>query len=191
MRPDSMGIYPAGHCVEPSSGELTGTDVQVCCKRLNDLVNVFQDETAWGKMDPGTLIYSVYRYTPVTNDAECGLSFGTTLLMPGCVGDEYFITQGHFHKKNNRGEYYWGIGGRGLLILMDRARSYRVERMAPGTIHYIPADTAHRVCNDGDGILSFGACWHADAGYDYTSIREYGFSVRVISSAGKTVLRPV
>src|SRR6185437_15999218 len=38
---------------------------------------------------------------------------GTTFIEPGCVGDEYFMTKGHFHAKRNRGEYYVTAAGSG------------------------------------------------------------------------------
>ncbi len=51
--------------------------------------------------------------------------------------------------------------------------------MVPGSLHYIPGHTAHRVVNTGDQILKFGACWPSDAGHNYETITSQGFSARV------------
>jgi glucose-6-phosphate isomerase len=55
----------------------------------------------------------------------------------------------------------------------------RVQFMKPGSAHYIPGHTAHRVANVGDTVLSFLACWPSDAGHDYQTIAEHGFSARL------------
>ena len=36
------------------------------------------------------------------------------------------------------------------------------------------------VTNIGDETLCFGACWPADAGHDYQTIAQHGFSARVL-----------
>ena len=97
-------------------------------------------------------------------------------IYPGKVGDEYFMTKGHFHANMNRGEYYWGVEGEGRLIMMDQNRRVWSERMFPGSLHYIPGGVAHRVANIGYSVLSFAACWPSDAGHDYQVILENGFS---------------
>ncbi len=60
---------------------------------------------------------------------------------------------GIFHAQSDRGEFYWGIRGEGELLLMSRDRSVRTEKMYPGSLHYIPAHTAHRVANTGSGLI--------------------------------------
>lgn len=172
------------------SGRLEGNNVSEAVKKLGQLECIFANEEARQLMNPETIVYTVQVHEPVERDTEGGLLFGTTFLMPGKVADEYFMTQGHFHKIGNRGEYYWGINGNGILLLMDRQRNCRVEMMQQGSLHYIPADTGHRVVNCGNDVLSFGACWPADAGYDYLEIKTNGFSVRVVEENGNPVLVP-
>jgi glucose-6-phosphate isomerase len=76
------------------------------------------------------------------------------------------MTKGHFHAIENRAEYYWGIEGEGILLLIDKQRETKSEYMFPGSLHYIPKATAHRVVNTGNPISRFGACWPSDAGYN-------------------------
>jgi glucose-6-phosphate isomerase len=150
---------------------------------LSDLADVFLEKTALATMDPATLVYRVDTYTPVPEGTDGGLFFGATFIEPGLVGAEYFMTRGHFHSRIQAGEYYWGVQGEGVLVLMDEARHCRAERMKPGSLHYIPGRTAHRVANIGTQTLCFGACWPADAGHDYQTIAEHGFSARVMKAA--------
>ncbi|MEJ7678164.1 MAG: glucose-6-phosphate isomerase family protein [Segetibacter sp.] len=104
------------------------------------------------------------------------------------VNEEYFMTRGHFHKLPDRSEFYWGIKGTGVLILMDKERKCRGENMYPGSLHYIPAHTAHRVANIGNDELVFGACWPSDASYNYEEIEKNGFSCRLLQKNGKPKL---
>jgi glucose-6-phosphate isomerase len=160
-------------------GQLSGSSVIHQVKTLIELNGLFEDQAAFQSMDGGQIAYEVDVYFPVQNGTEGGLYFGLTHLYPGQVGSEYFMTKGHFHAIENRAEYYWGIEGEGVLLLMDKNRNTHAERMIPGSLHYIPGFTAHRVVNTGNCILRFGACWPSDAGYNYDLIMSEGFSKRV------------
>ncbi|HEY1113867.1 MAG TPA: glucose-6-phosphate isomerase family protein [Chitinophagaceae bacterium] len=169
-------------------GQLSGQGVRRDCKRLADLEGVFGDTAGFRQMDGSQIVYEVDSWLPVAGGTEGGLFFGLTHLYPGMVGDEYFMTRGHFHAVENRAEYYWGIEGEGLLLLMDKDRHTRAERMTPGSLHYIPGYTAHRVVNTGSAILRFGACWPSDAGHNYEAIAAAGFSARVKRGAVQPLL---
>jgi glucose-6-phosphate isomerase, archaeal len=154
------------------------------------LQQVFQDAAALRAMDPDTAVYRVELWEPVAPDTEGGLFWGATIIEPGRVGDEYFMTQGHFHALRNRAEFYCTASGEGMLLLMDEQRNTRAEAMSPGSLHYIPANTAHRAVNTGDTALCFWACWPSDAGHDYSSILDQGFSARVLLRNGAPALVP-
>jgi glucose-6-phosphate isomerase len=166
-----------------STGALDGAPVTRIQRTLAALRGVFADEQARAALPQQTIAYRVDCFFPVPEGKEGGLFFGATLLEPGLVGEEYFITKGHFHAKIDTAEYYWCRRGQGILLLMDEQRRCRAERMAPGSLHYIPGRTAHRVANIGDETLCFGACWPADAGHDYERIAADGFSARVLRTA--------
>lgn len=134
------------------------------------------------------MVYTVQAWFPVPEGTPGGLFFGTSTIMHGKVGDEYFMTKGHFHSKSDRAEFYWGIQGKGILILMDRDRNTWAEQVYPGSLHYIGDDIAHRLANTGNENLIVGACWPSDAGYDYKEIAVNGFSARLIDVFGKPVL---
>lgn len=74
------------------------------------------------------------------------------------------------------------------MILMSADYETRMEPMSPGSLHFIPPKTAHRVANTGTGPLRFVACWPSDAGHDYESIRKHGFGARLLNVQEKPVL---
>lgn len=171
-----------------ATGEMSGKVTGEKIAKIGDLKGVFANEEARQQLDPEQLAYHVQYYFPVDEGTEGGLFFGNTTIYPGKVGDEYFMTKGHFHAKGDRGEYYWSIKGKGMLIFMDRNRKTWAEEMTPGSLHYMPAEVAHRTVNIGDEPMTFGACWPSDAGHDYGTILDEGFSARLLEVDGKPEL---
>lgn len=171
-----------------ATGALSGPGVEEVSRTITDLAGVFGDEAAREALAPATLVYRVQSYLPVSEGTEGGLYWGTTFLQPGLVGDEFFMTKGHLHAKRDRGEYYITSSGEGALILMDEQRRTRFEPMRPGSVHYVPSRTAHRVANTGTSVFSFFACWPSDAGHDYGSILREGFSARLRCVDGEPTL---
>jgi glucose-6-phosphate isomerase, archaeal len=167
---------------------LKGSPVINQHRKLKDLAGIFRDEKAFAKMDPEQTVYSVQAWLPVEEGTPGGLFFGTTNLMPGKVGNEFFMTKGHFHSLSDRAEFYWGVQGEGMLILMDRDCRIQAEKIFPGSLHYISSHVAHRVANTGNSTLIFGACWPSDAGHDYEEIARNGFSARLLDKDGQPVL---
>ncbi len=168
--------------------QLKGKNIDKIDRRLKDLKDIFFDKDALSNMDNDTIVYEVESYLPVKQNTEGGLFYGITYIHPGVVGNEYFMTKGHFHKIKNRGEFYSTLQGEGMLILMDEERNTWAEKMFPGSMHYIQANIAHRTANTGDTILSFSAFWPSDAGHDYATISEHGFSKILIKKDNKPVL---
>src|ERR1019366_7111711 len=161
--------------IDFATGALSGAGIQEVVRTLGQLEGLFRDAGAWRSLDPQTLVYRVQAFQPIPDGQPGGLFWGSTFIEPGLVGDEYFMTKGHFHALRDRAEYYVTARGEGALILMDENWRTRFEPMRAGSVHYIPARAAHRVANTGSGILSFFACWPSDAGHDYQSIGGGGF----------------
>ncbi len=162
------------------SGEGTKTSTRL----LGDLKGIFADTQAFELMDQSMIAYRVASIEPVPQGTEGGLYMGITYLSPGKVGNEYFMTKGHYHAKRDTAEFYWGVSGEGMLILMDENRNVWAERMHPGSLHYIPGGVAHRVANVGDDVLVFAASWPSDAGHDYATIATDGFAKRLVEVDG-------
>ncbi len=171
-----------------SGRQLTGNQIHKTTRTINDLKSIFSDVEAYNKASPDKIVYEVESYLPVNEGTTGGLFFGITHLHPGKVGNEYFMTKGHFHKIADRAEFYWGIEGEGMLILMDKSRKTWAEKMYPGSLHYIQGYRAHRTANTGNGILSFGACWPSDAGHDYDTISKSGFSKILVQQNEQPIL---
>lgn len=174
--------------VELSSGEFSGSSVSETLRTVEDMKGYFRDERARQSLNPQTIIYRVQSYLPVREGEEGGLFLGTTFIQPGVVGDEYFMTKGHLHLNRNRSEYYITLTGAGALILMDESRRTAIQSMRHGSVHYIPANQAHRVANAGDSVLAFLACWPSDAGHDYEAVAAKGFSARLRKVNGAPTL---
>ncbi|MDR1602252.1 MAG: cupin domain-containing protein [Tannerella sp.] len=171
-----------------TGNQLSGEGVEHVARTIRDLKGIFYDEAARSAMPQNTVAYEVKSFLPVPEGTPGGLYFGITYLYPGKVGDEYFMTKGHFHACSDRAEFYWGLTGEGMLIFMNEQRRVWAERMSPGTLHYIPGGVAHRVANTGSNLLSFAACWPSDAGHNYAEIADSGFACRLIEKNGSPTL---
>jgi glucose-6-phosphate isomerase, archaeal len=173
-----------------ATGGIAGCALSQSSKTLKDLASIFADSAAHAAMEPDREIYRVQWWAPVTPGSEGGLFWGVTVLQPGKVGDEYFMTRGHFHANPTRAEFYATVSGSGMLIRMDADRNTWGEAMAPGTLHYVRGVHAHRVSNIGSEPLIFWACWGSDAGYDYGTVAERGFSARLVERNGQPLFIP-
>lgn len=183
-----LSIKEPLYIVDYSNGEIKGKDIINPIKKLKDLAKIFGDTDAFSKIDGDEIIYEVQAILPVKEGLEGGLFYGKTIINPGKVGDEYYMTKGHFHQKEDRAEFYWGIQGEGILLLMDENRNCWAEKMYQGSLHYIDGFIAHRTINTGNTPLIFGACWPSDAGHNYQEIMDNGFSARLIEINGKPKL---
>jgi len=164
---------------------LKGSAIQFQTRTLKELANIFADHQALQLIPPKTVVYTVQSWLTVEEGTPGGLFFGTSTIMPGKVGNEFFMTKGHFHAKSDRAEFYWGVQGKGVLILMDRDRITWGEEVYPGSLHYIGSHIAHRLANTGELNLVVGACWPSDAGHDYAEIVKNGFSARLVEIDGQ------
>lgn len=171
-----------------TNGRLSGDSVVTTTKTIGDLTGYWSDARAFAQMDSATLLYTTESWLPVGEETEGALAWGNTTLYPGKVGDEYFMTRGHWHRKRHLGELVICVAGEGALILMDEERRTRIELLAPNSTHYVPGNTAHRTVNTGAVPLVFLCAWTANCGHDYEDIRERGFSRIVIEVNGTLAL---
>jgi glucose-6-phosphate isomerase len=183
-------ISPAPVTLDPQTGVLSGVGVTQSEKRLRELAGYFRDEAARVAMDPEILLYRVQSYEPQPEGVEGAICCATTFLMPGKVGDEYFMTRGHYHAAQDKPEMEVTVSGEGVLVLMDENRRIRAEIMRPGSVHPVPPRTAHRVANTGTQPLVFVSFWPSETGHDYDEIVSHGFSGRVREINGGPTLVP-
>lgn len=152
-------------------------------RRLSHMRGMYRDADAEAAALAGgdPLIYEVYQYDTPAFAGE--LIPCTTVLQPGRVGDEFFMTKGHYHEQRDRAEIYYGLSGTGVLVLATGEQSDTVP-IAPGTVAYVPPHWAHRTVNTGDEPLVFLAVYPGDAGHDYGTIESDGFPLLVVDRAG-------
>ncbi len=186
----ALPSLPRGMRLNLATGELSGPDVTESTRTIEGLAGYFRDEEARAQMDPDTPVYTVQSYEPEPEGKPGGLCAATTFLQPGLVGDEYFLTRGHFHWDEDRPELEVGISGQGMLVLMDCGGNTWTEDLGPGVVLHVPPSVAHRVVNTGNVPLVFVSFWNSETGHDYAVITERGFGGRVRRVDGAPVLVP-
>ncbi len=181
-------MLPVGVTIDPASGAIapaTGSFV----KRLSDLRGIYRDQIALDAMlaaHGDIAAYEVAEFREPGSD----LIFGTTTMYPGQIGEEFFMTRGHFHERRDRGEVYYTQSGVGLLLLESRAGETRTVAMKPGVCAFIPPDWAHRSVNTGDVPLVFVWVCNPDAGHDYAEILKRGMRSLVVKRGNDVALAP-
>ena len=108
-------MNPAPAFVNWADGALQVPGLQRSEKKLGQLTGIFRDHQAWQQLDPETIVYRVWWWEPVPSGTEGGLFWGLTEIQPGRVGNEYFMTRGHWHVIRNRAEFYGTVAGSGKL----------------------------------------------------------------------------
>jgi glucose-6-phosphate isomerase, archaeal len=170
-----------------TTGHLVSTDVIEATRTVGDLTGYWSDAEA-ASAAASVELYRTQTWMCAEEGTEGAILWGNTTLFSGVVGDEYFMTRGHWHLKRDRGELCVTVSGRGTLVLMDERRQTRIEWMTPGSTHYVPGHTAHRTVNVGEEPLVFLCSWPADCGHEYADIAERGFSARVLKVNGEPQL---
>jgi glucose-6-phosphate isomerase, archaeal len=160
-------------------------------RRLSDLRGCFRDpaayEAALAAGDP--LVYTVASVEPGSGEGD--LHYGLGMILPGRVGDEYWLTKGHYHAWRPAAEFYIGLRGEGHMLLEDEATGEaRFLPLTPHGVVYVPGHTAHRTMNTGSEPLLYLGIYPARAGHDYGSIAESNFRHVVIERDGLPTLLP-
>lgn len=125
-------FLPAYVSLQWAQGLMAGEPVQESFKTLHDLQRVFHDSSALDRMGSDREVYRVRWWAPVNAGTEGGLFWGVTVIQPGKVGQEYFMTHGHFHAKRTRAEFYGTVSGNGMLIEMNAERKTWAKSWCPG-----------------------------------------------------------
>ena len=116
------------------------------------------------------------------------LAFGTTILYPGCVGDEYYMTKGHFHTILETAEVYYMLDGEGYMV-MENPEGDTIEMpLKKGEVVYVPRRYAHRTINTGTVPLRTFYVFDADAGHDYGTIETKGYHKMIVERDGKPAI---
>lgn len=158
-------------------------------RHLSDMKDMYADEPARRRLEQEQGDPLVYEVFPVDlPETEAHVLHCTTVIYPGRVGDEYFMTKGHFHLQRKRAEIYLGIAGEGYLLAQTEEGEVRALPMRPGTVVYVPPSWGHRTVNTGQRPFAFFAAWPGDAGHDYETVERNGFARILVERDGQAVL---
>ena len=167
------------------NGVMEGKPVMKSRKLLKDILTAYENPDK-GE-DPERGMYEGYCYEAEDKIQQGSLSWGLTVMYPECVNGEFNFTRGHIHQDTSCGEFYFGLAGEGLLLLMDIEGNAWAEKISPNSLHYVNGKLAHRLVNTGDQVLKVGACWPSNAGHNYEWVEKHPFPVRVYKKNGEIV----
>jgi glucose-6-phosphate isomerase len=130
------------------------------------------------------VLYEVYQILRPERSGE--LLHGLSIVHPGTVGDEYFMTKGHFHTVLETGEVYYCLQGTGRMVMETPEGDWAAETLHPGRVLYVPPRWAHRSVNTGrdEDLVTFYV-YPGNAGHDYGAIESHGFRKRVVERNGQ------
>jgi len=113
------------------------------------------------------IIYKVYR-----KDFG-GFETGLTVIEPGSINKEFYMTKGHKHRKA-RDEIYILIKGKGKL-LVEKNKKIRVINLKKNKVYVVPKNSGHRLINIGKGKLEVFTLYSKDAtrGYDFKFTKRF------------------
>lgn len=156
-------------------------------RRLSAMTGMFADHEAVRRLseesEEDVLVYEFFDAGVPKDSGQ--VAYGTSITYPGKVGDEYFMTKGHFHSVLDTAEIYYCLRGRGLMMMENPEGDVQWEEFAPGKAVYVPGRYAHRSINTspGEPLITFFA-FPGHAGHDYGTIESKGFRKIVVERDG-------
>jgi len=152
---------------------------------LSNMKGMFADESALEEMikQDNKLVYEFYELGMPWTSGD--LQFGTSITYPGKVGNEYFMTKGHFHKILDTAEVYYCLSGRGYMLMENPEGDWKAEELTPGKVVYVPKRYAHRSINVGNEPFVTFFVFRGDAGHDYGTIETKGYRKLIVEKDGK------
>ena len=156
---------------------------------LSTLKGYFHDSDAFdAAMSGGDPM--VYEYFDMgIPETEGNVAYGTTVIRPGRIGDEYYMTKGHFHTVLDTAEVYYCLSGHGGMMMETPEGDVEWREMKTGTCVYVPGRWAHRSINISDSepfVMFFAFPGHA--GHDYGTIATRGFRRLLVDRGGTPTL---
>lgn len=180
-------MQPFGVDIDLVTGAMKDPDRHLI-RHASDMVGYYRDAAALARIiatdDP--VHYEVFeKHIP----EEAGhLLLCISKLYPGRVGDECFMTKGHYHTVANTAETYLCITGRGYMMCKTAAGEWHAEPMYRHRMVYVPPYWGHRSINTGDEPLISFCVYPAEAGHNYGDIAKEGFPRRVFIRGGREVI---
>lgn len=176
--PFTFGVNVAQATLEQYDNHITRT--------LSSMKGQYLDTAACEAMldEEDRLLYEVYEIRRPETAGE--LLHGLSVVHPGKVGSEYFMTKGHFHTVLETAEVYYCLKGRGCMVMETPEGDWAVEELRPGRVLYVPPRWAHRSVNTGaeEDLVTFFV-YPGHSGHDYGTIEQQGFRKLVVEENGR------
>ncbi|HOE67057.1 MAG TPA: glucose-6-phosphate isomerase family protein [Candidatus Hydrogenedentes bacterium] len=180
-------MQPFGVDIDLVEGVMRDHD-RVVVRRASAMLGHYADGAALQALiDAGDPVH--YEVFEKAVPAEYGhLLFCISKLYPGRVGDEYFMTKGHYHTVAETAEVYLCLRGKGYMLMKTAEGGCVPAPMARNRLVYVPPYWAHRSINTGDEPLISLCIYPGDAGHNYGDIEREGFPKRVFFRGGQEVI---
>lgn len=154
-------------------------------RNLSNMAGQYFDQDAFKKKqtEADSLLYEVYELKRPEVAGE--ILHGISIVHPGKIGDEYYMTKGHYHTILETAEIYYTLKGEGVMVMETPEGDWAVEKLVPGGILYVPPRWAHRSVNIGaeEDLVMFFA-YPGDAGHNYATIETQGFRKLILEIEG-------
>jgi len=164
---------------------LSKSEAQTSVRFTSNMRGMFADEAALEELitngDP--MVYEFYEMGAPEKEGD--LAIGTSITYPGKVGNEYFMTRGHFHTILETAEVYYCLSGNGYMLIENPEGDWSAHELFPGEMIYVPPRYAHRSINTGTVPMMTFFCFRGDAGHDYGTIETKGYRKLLVEKDGK------
>ena len=182
-----MIMRPFAIHLDFKTGALTPHD-RTNIRKLSDMKGMFLDTEAERRVleKDNPIIYSFSE--KILPEENGHLQLATTSIHPGKIGDEYYMTKGHYHRRPDTSEVYLGLEGKGCLLIQTVQGDFESIDIEPGVMAYIPPYWGHRMVNTGSIPFVFFAVYPGDAGHNYGDIERTGFVKILVEKDGKPLL---
>jgi glucose-6-phosphate isomerase len=160
-------------------------------RRATDMRGYYADEGALDRIisdEKNPVHYEIFE-VPVPEE-HGHLMYCISRLQAGLVGNECFMTKGHYHSVPNTAETYLCLRGEGYMVMKTSDGKFKTERMSRGRMVYVPPYWGHRSVNTGNSepLVSF-CVYPAEAGHNYDDIASQGFPKRIFKQGGECVIK--
>ncbi len=181
-------MMPFGVSIDLIDGTMENPDRHLV-RKASVMRGYYADEAALERLirdqnDP--LHYEVFEKTLPEEYGH--LLFCISSTQPGRVGDEYFMTKGHYHTVSETAEVYLCLRGKGYMLMKTQDGRCVAEPMVRNRLVYVPPHWAHRSINSGEEPLVSLCIYPAEAGHNYGDIEKEGFPKRVFRRDGRDAI---
>ena len=178
--------FEKGFTLDFDIGTGMSTQVDTGKRNLSQMRGMFYDDRAFEQqLQAGDAL--VYEFHGLKAPDKPGdLAFGCSIVYPGLIGDEYYMTKGHFHTILDTAEVYYCLSGKGYMLLENKEGDWRALALEKGKAVYVPGRYAHRSINvSPDEPLVTFFVFRGDAGHDYGSIEQKGYRKLLVRRDGE------